>query len=67
MCFVCLSYYLRDRNRADDDDRHGDCTQVLVGLRIDRMAHDEWHDCRNRRVMCDDRLGDGVPRKAPHN
>lgn len=67
MCFVCLSYYLMDRTRADGDGRLSCGIRVPVGLRNDRMALGGLHGCRSRRETCGGTLDDGELRKALHN
>lgn len=46
-CSECLSYYLTGTTLADVDGRHGVGTRVLVELRSDMTACDEWHTSRH--------------------
>lgn len=62
--YLVSSYYL-DRIRVGGDDRRD--IQVQEELRIDRMARDVWHDCRNRRETCDDKTDGGAFRKVPRS
>ena len=67
MCFACLSYYLLDRIHEDGGDKHDVDIQELAVLRSGMTERDEWHDCKNQRVMCGGTIGDGDVHKAPHN